>query len=107
MIGATMHFGSPPTHRPSETFLAQLARLGKATGGSARAFSNPVRAVRGADAIYTDVWTSMGEERFRERNDAMLRPYGVTERTDGLRRRRTPSSCTVCRRIAARRSPLR
>jgi ornithine carbamoyltransferase len=78
MMGATMHFGSPPTHRPSETFLAQLARLGKASGGSARAFSNPVRAVRSADAIYTDVWTSMGEERFRERNDAMLRPYGVT-----------------------------
>jgi ornithine carbamoyltransferase len=35
--------------------------------------------VRGADAVYTDVWTSMGEERYRERNDAMLRPYGVTE----------------------------
>jgi ornithine carbamoyltransferase len=38
-----------------------------------------VRAVRGADVIYTDVWTSMGEERYRERNDAMLRPYAVTE----------------------------
>jgi ornithine carbamoyltransferase len=78
MLGATMHFGAPPTHRPSEKFLAQLARLGKPVGGAARAFSNPVRAVRGADAIYTDVWTSMGEERYRERNDAMLRPYGVT-----------------------------
>ncbi len=79
MLGATIHFGSPPTHRPSEGFLAQLARLGKSAGGSARAFSNPVRAVRGADAVYTDVWTSMGEERYRERNDAVLRPYGVTE----------------------------
>jgi len=79
MLGATIHFGSPPTHRPSESFLGQLARLGKSAGGSARAFSNPVRAVRGADAVYTDVWTSMGEERYRERNDALLRPYGVTE----------------------------
>jgi ornithine carbamoyltransferase len=79
MLGATVHFGSPPTHRPSESFLAQLGRLGKSAGGAARAFSNPVRAVRGADAVYTDVWTSMGEERYRERNDAMLRPYGVTE----------------------------
>lgn len=78
MLGATIHFGSPATHRPSETFLAHLARLGKPAGGTARAFTNPVRAVRGADAIYTDVWTSMGEERFRERNDAMLRPYAVT-----------------------------
>ncbi|MFZ0573989.1 MAG: ornithine carbamoyltransferase [Candidatus Cybelea sp.] len=78
MLGATICFGSPPTHRPSETFLAQLGRLGKPAGGSVRAFSNPARAVRGADAVYTDVWTSMGEERYRERNDAMLRPYGVT-----------------------------
>ena len=78
MLGATVHFACPPTHRPSETFLAQLARLGRLAGGGARAFSNPVRAVRGVDALYTDVWTSMGDEQYRERNDAILRPYAVT-----------------------------
>jgi ornithine carbamoyltransferase len=78
MLGATVHFGSPPTHRPSETMLASLNALGEKAGGRARAFSNPVRAVRGADVVYTDVWTSMGEEQYRERNDAMLRPYAVT-----------------------------
>lgn len=77
-LGATVHFGCPPTHRPSESFLARLATLGRFAGGGARAFSNPVRAVRGVDAVYTDVWTSMGEEQYRERNDAMLRPYAVT-----------------------------
>jgi ornithine carbamoyltransferase len=79
MLGATVHFGSPPTHRPTEAMLASLNALGEASGGSARAFANPVRAVRGVDVIYTDVWTSMGEERYRERNDAMLRPFAVTE----------------------------
>lgn len=78
MLGAIVSFGCPASHRPPDAFLAHLARLGSATGGGARAFSNPVRAVRGADAVYTDVWTSMGEERYRERNDAMLRPYAVT-----------------------------
>lgn len=78
MLGARMHFGSPPSHRPVESFLAHLARLGRPAGGSARAFSNPVRAVRGVDVVYTDAWTSMGEEQYRERNDAMLRPYAVT-----------------------------
>jgi ornithine carbamoyltransferase len=78
-LGATVQFGCPPTHRPSEKFLHALQQLGEASGGSARAFSNPVRAVRGADVVYTDVWTSMGEERYRERNDAMLRPYAITE----------------------------
>jgi ornithine carbamoyltransferase len=79
MLGATVHFGSPASHRPSETFLAHLAQLGRYSGGTARAFSNAVRAVRGVDVVYTDVWTSMGEEGLRERNVAALRPYAVTE----------------------------
>jgi ornithine carbamoyltransferase len=79
MLGATVHFGSPMSHRPTESFLAHLNRLGEASGGSARAFTSAVRAVRGVDAVYTDVWTSMGEEQMRERNDAMLRPYAVND----------------------------
>lgn len=77
MMGATMHFASPITHRPSEAFLKHLTELGP--DASARAFTDPVRAVRGVDVIYTDVWTSMGEERYGERNDAMLRPYAATQ----------------------------
>jgi ornithine carbamoyltransferase len=79
LAGATIHFGSPPSHRPSEKFLAQLKRLGKANGGDARAFCSAVRAVRGVDVIYTDVWTSMGEEAATERNRAVLAPFRVTE----------------------------
>ena len=78
-LGAIVHFGSPTTHRPDEAFLGALGALGKNTGGSARAFTDPVRAVRGADVVYTDVWTSMGDERYRERDAAMLRPYAVTK----------------------------
>lgn len=78
LLGATVHFGAPTTHRPLESTLAQLKKLGEKSGGSARAFTDPIRAVRGADVVYTDVWTSMGEERYRERNEAMLRPYAVT-----------------------------
>jgi ornithine carbamoyltransferase len=79
MSGAHVQFGCPPSHRPSELFLAELQKLGKSQGGTARAFANPVRAVRGADALYTDVWTSMGEEAATERNRAVLAPYRVTE----------------------------
>lgn len=83
VLGATVQFGCPPTHRPSESYLAKLDALGADSGGSVRAFSNAVRAVREVDVVYTDVWTSMGEERYRERNDAMLRPYAVTEELFG------------------------
>ena len=43
----------------------------------ARAFTSPIRAVRDVDVVYTDVWTSMGDEQFSERNLASLRPYQV------------------------------
>lgn len=77
LLGATVQFGCPQTHRPSETFLTELQALGRETKGSVRAFSSPQRAVRDADIVYTDTWTSMGEEKFRERNLAALLPYRV------------------------------
>jgi ornithine carbamoyltransferase len=79
MSGASINFGCPPSHRPSESFLAELKELGKATGAQGRAFTSAIRAVRGVDVIYTDVWTSMGEEGATERNRAVLSPYRVTE----------------------------
>lgn len=79
LVGANVHFGAPHSHRPAEAFIAQLQELGKPQGATARAFASPVRAVRGADVLYTDVWTSMGEEALLERNRAALAPYRVTE----------------------------
>jgi len=78
LMGISVNFGCPPTHRPSEAFLAHLQQLGAPTGATARAFSSAHRAVRDADVVYTDVWTSMGEEHLAERNAAMLLPYRVT-----------------------------
>ena len=40
---------------------------------------DPLEAVRGADAVYTDVWVSMGEDAERDRRLADLRPYQVSE----------------------------
>jgi ornithine carbamoyltransferase len=78
MSGISVNFACPPSHRPSETFMAAAAKLGKPLGATIRAFSNPLRAVRQADVVYADTWTSMGEEAFAERNSAALRSYSVT-----------------------------
>jgi ornithine carbamoyltransferase len=77
MMGISVNFGAPPSHRPSEAFLGHLHELGKPQGANARAFSSAVRAVRDVDVVYTDVWTSMGEEHLAERNAAALLPYKV------------------------------
>jgi ornithine carbamoyltransferase len=47
-------------------------------GAGLHLFQNPHEAVRGANAIYTDVWTSMGQERQTERKSGVFAPYQVT-----------------------------
>jgi ornithine carbamoyltransferase len=41
--------------------------------------TDPVAAVTGASVVYTDVWTSMGQEKERQQRQADLRPYQVNE----------------------------
>ena len=77
MSGISMTFAAPISHRPADAFLARLHELGKPNGATARAFTSANRAVRDVDVIYTDVWTSMGDEGLVERNAAALFPYRV------------------------------
>ena len=46
-------------------------------GAEMRLFTDPHEAVRDADAIYTDVWTSMGQERETDRRRQIFAPYQV------------------------------
>jgi ornithine carbamoyltransferase len=48
-----------------------------ALGGSVELVADPREAVRGAHVLYTDVWTSMGQEAERERRLRDLEPYRV------------------------------
>jgi ornithine carbamoyltransferase len=77
--GISVTFGAPPTHRPSDETLAELQAIGRPRGATVRSATSATRAARGADVVYTDVWTSMGDEAFSERDAAALRPYRVTE----------------------------
>ena len=77
MCGMSLTFGCPPTHRPNEAWLTSLNALGRPHKAVVRAITSPQRAVREADVVYTDVWTSMGEEAYSERNAAALLPYQV------------------------------
>jgi ornithine carbamoyltransferase len=60
--------------------LVVAAPSGYADEIPAEVVDDPVDAVAGADAVYTDVWVSMGEESERADRLAALRPYQVDER---------------------------
>ena len=71
------------------------------------ALRDPVRAVKDADVVYTDVWASMGQEAEQEARAKVFEGYQVNRKLMRQAQSPMPSSCTACPRIAARRSPRR
>ncbi|MBM4002861.1 MAG: ornithine carbamoyltransferase [Planctomycetes bacterium] len=74
-LGVTMSIASPAAYAFPQTFLEQLGREIPQLRLEVRV--DPRQAVRDADAIYTDVWTSMGQESERSARAAALASYQV------------------------------
>jgi ornithine carbamoyltransferase len=68
---------TPTGYEPDSDVVAAAASDADANGGSVVVATDPRDAVRHADAVYTDVWTSMGQESTRERRLRDLEPYRV------------------------------
>jgi ornithine carbamoyltransferase len=76
MLGARVRVASPAGYELDPAVVADIAR-GAGQGGTIELGNDPVAAVRGADAIYTDVWASMGEESEADHRRAIFVPYQV------------------------------
>jgi ornithine carbamoyltransferase len=88
-INAAMHFGftfaiaCPPGYEPDAT----IVRDARARGADLVITSDPSAAVRDADAVYTDVWTSMGQENEAAERRKVFRPYQVNRAAMDLAKR--------------------
>jgi len=70
-MGLHVVIASPPGYKPDPLVVAMAQADAKENGGSVEVIDDPLEAVRGADALYTDVWASMGQEaEANERKDA-------------------------------------
>ena len=76
-MGMTFVGIAPKSLFPDPALVAEMQEVAKETGASI-SFSEDIAAVEGADAIYTDVWVSMGEEAQFEERIRLLTPYRVT-----------------------------
>jgi ornithine carbamoyltransferase len=61
LLGGTIRFACPPGFSPDAAELERLSLLA-AGGGTATLTSRPIEAVKGAHAVHTDTWVSMGQE---------------------------------------------
>ncbi len=62
LLGLNYSIASPPGYELAEETLAKAAPLARASQITVETHEDPVAAVAGADIIYTDTWTSMGQE---------------------------------------------
>jgi ornithine carbamoyltransferase len=78
MLGISMRVATPKGYELSNEVVLAAARVA-ADGAELMQFTDPKKAVEGADAVYTDVWTSMGQEvEYAERKKVFSR-YQVNE----------------------------
>jgi ornithine carbamoyltransferase len=76
MLGARVRIATPAGYELSASVRSSVDRIA-AAGAKLECTTDPVKAVRGADAVYTDVWTSMGQESEAERRLRTFAPYQV------------------------------
>ncbi len=71
---------APEKYFPDKALIAECEEIAKETGATLSFITDPIKATKNADVIYTDVWVSMGEpdEVWKERIDD-LTPYRVTK----------------------------
>jgi len=76
-MGVSIHTAHPEGFFPKEDYVQKAQALAKKTGCTVTIGSDPKEAAKDADAIYTDVWVSMGQDDKAGEKKNLFRPYQV------------------------------
>jgi ornithine carbamoyltransferase len=77
MMGVTCRIASPAGYQPDAEVIKWAELQAEQHGTAIHIGDDPKAAVRGADVVYTDVWTSMGQETESQKRAAVFRSYQV------------------------------
>ncbi len=78
IMGMDVTIGSPKGYTPSGDILKSAKALSKTHGTTLTVENDSSEAVKGVDVIYTDTFFSMGQERLKEKEDALM-PFQVND----------------------------
>jgi ornithine carbamoyltransferase len=76
-LGSSIRVAAPQGYAPNPQIVAAAREIAKETGAEVQLLTDPHEAVAGADAIYTDAWTSMGQEQEEDERAKIFPPYQV------------------------------
>jgi ornithine carbamoyltransferase len=78
-LGMNMSVATPAGYAPRTAVIAQAIEFSRISGARIEVMTDPIDAVQNAHAIYTDVWTSMGQESEAGQRQTLFAPYQVNE----------------------------
>jgi ornithine carbamoyltransferase len=79
MVGMDIHIATPKGYAPEPEFVARARSLAREFGTQVKLFTDPNEAVRGAHAVATDTWVSMGDEAEETQRLKAFQGYTVDE----------------------------
>ncbi|MBI5194204.1 MAG: ornithine carbamoyltransferase [Nitrospirae bacterium] len=77
VTGMEIRVATPQGYEPDKTITAKAIEAAKETGAVIKVMYDPLEAVKNADVVYTDVWTSMGQEEEDEVRKQVFRKYQI------------------------------
>jgi ornithine carbamoyltransferase len=78
-LGSSIRVATPLGYEPDAQIVADAREIAQETGAEIDLLTDPHEAVAGADAIYTDAWTSMGQEQEEDERAQIFPLYQVNE----------------------------
>jgi ornithine carbamoyltransferase len=79
LLGSNVTIATPKGFEPKLDIIHKAIEIAESTGGSLTLTHDPVKAATGADAIYTDVCVSMGQEHETARRAPLFVPFQVND----------------------------
>ncbi|HLY62841.1 MAG TPA: ornithine carbamoyltransferase [Terriglobia bacterium] len=78
-LGVSVSVATPPGFEPKPNVVEEAKACAKKTGAKIHLSHDPLEAAAGANVIYTDLWTSMGQEFAAHMRSQIFAPYQVSE----------------------------
>jgi len=79
-LGASISVGTPKDYEPNSAIVELANELANFSGSKITVTNDPIEAVTGADAVYTDVWASMGQESEAAERQQIFAPFQVNRK---------------------------
>jgi len=83
-VGINISLACPEGYEPDEGIVKKAEEEAEDAGSSIEILRDPFRSAEGADVLYTDVWTSMGQESEREKRLKVFKPYQLNRKIVGM-----------------------